>query len=210
MTKKKTHYSAKNKKSSKKGNTIYYLIIILIIIGSAVGIYALQSHNNTPSQQQPSKENDGTWIFALDTSTAYVSGKEAYRTGYIPTLVIIDINGNIIHKSAGVHEKQTLLDLVEEAQQPGSSTNLGSAPDFTLETFGGKQFKLSSYKGTPVILDLMAVRCPPCHQQMPELYEVKKELGDDVVILSIDVDAAGGTEDKEDVTNAFGEYISEE
>ena len=72
------------------------------------------------------------------------------------------------------------------------------------------QFKLSNYRGTPFILDLMAVRCPPCEQQMPELQKVKKKLGNDVVILSIDVDGAGGYESAQDVKDAFGTYIKEE
>ena len=53
----------------------------------------------------------------------------------------------------------------------------------------------------------MAVRCPPCHQQMPELQKVKLEREEDIVILSIDADAAYGSETENDVLEAFGEYI---
>ena len=208
MTRKRVQQKKQKQKNLIQRKSIYYLLFILVIIIASVGFIVLQSHNNTPSEQNSSPT--GTWTFALDTSSANVGSMEAYQTGYIPTLVVIDINGKIIHRSAGVHSKQELLNLVEEAQQTSSSGNLETAPDFTLETFGGNQFKLSDYKGTPLILDLMAVRCPPCHQQMPELFEVKKELGDDVVILSIDVDAAYGSETIEDVRNAFEEYINEE
>jgi len=208
MTRKRVQQKKQKQKSLIQGNTIYYLFIIIVVVVASVGIIVLQSQSNTPSEQ-PSNSSIGTWTFALDTSSANVGSMEAYQTGYIPTLVVIDINGKIIHKSAGVHSKQELLDLVQEAKQTSSSGNLGAAPDFTLETFGGNQFKLSDYMGSPVILDLMAVRCPPCHQQMPELFEVKKELRDDVVILSIDVDAAYGRETIEDVRNAFEEYINE-
>jgi len=45
---------------------------------------------------------------------------------------------------------------------------------------------------------------------MPELQKVKKELGNDVVILSIDVDGASGQESAQDVEDAFGIYIKEE
>jgi hypothetical protein len=44
---------------------------------------------------------------------------------------------------------------------------------------------------------------------MPELYKVKEEKGDDIVILSIDVDAAYGYETENDVRETFGEYIKE-
>jgi hypothetical protein len=44
---------------------------------------------------------------------------------------------------------------------------------------------------------------------MPELHKVKLEKGDDIIILSIDVDAAYGSETENDVQDAFGEYIKE-
>jgi hypothetical protein len=155
-----------------------------------------------------STSNDGTWLFAMDTRSEYVGGYEEYRTGYIPTLVIIDIDGNIVHKSAGVHTKEDLLDYVQQAEESSSART--KAPDFTLNTLYGSKFTLSSYKGTPVILDLMAVRCPPCKTQMPELQKLKKDLGNDVVILSVDVDGAAGSESAQDVIDEFGEYIKEE
>ncbi|MEF8847689.1 MAG: TlpA disulfide reductase family protein, partial [Candidatus Thermoplasmatota archaeon] len=104
--------------------------------------------------------------------------------------------------------KEKLLNYVEKAEQ--SSTDRTKAPDFTLETFDGTQFTLSGCQGKPVILDFMAVRCPPCADQMPELQKVKKEKGDNVVILSIDVDGASGQENAQDVKDAFGKYIKKE
>ena len=178
--------------------SIFAIILILGILSGCT---------DTDNSSQNAAD-EGTWLFAMDTPTEYVGGYGEYNTGYIPTLVIIDIDGNIVHKSAGVHSKEDLIQYVQEAEE--SSTGRTPAPNFTLETLYGNQFTLSDYKGTPIILDLMAVRCPPCEQQMPELQKVKKELGDDVVILSIDVDGAGGYESAQDVIEAFGEYIKEE
>lgn len=202
------------KKSKKSQQTIYLAITAIIIIAAITALILLQGPgeqtipDDTDNTDTPDASNDGTWLFAMDTQSEYVGGNDEYRTGYIPTLVIVDIDGNIVHKSAGVHSKDELLQHVDEAEQ--SESGRTPAPDFTLETLYGNQFKLSAYRGTPVILDLMAVRCPPCEQQMPELQKVKKELGNDVVILSIDVDGAGGSESAQDVKDAFGTYIKEE
>lgn len=214
MTRKRSqHHPHKSKKSQQ---TLYLAITAIIIIAAISALILLQDPSNPTSSdetnddntQNPDNSNDGTWLFAMDTSSNYVGGYDEYRTGYIPTLVIIDVDGNIVHKSAGVHTKDELLTHIQDAQQ--SSPGRTPAPDFTLETLYGNQFTLSEYEGTPIILDLMAVRCPPCEQQMPELQKVKKELGNDVIILSIDVDGASGSETAQQVKNAFGQYIKEE
>jgi len=202
MARKRTNKKAKSKSTLKKTNLKYGLILLAILIIAAGSIIALTSQDDEPSEEQ---SQPGKWLFAMDTSSAHVGSYEEYSTGYIPTLVIIDINGDITHKEAGVHQKGELLDLIQQAQSPGDT--LGPAPDFTLETLNGKTFKLSEYQGKVVILDIMAVRCPPCHQQMPELQKVKLEREEDIVILSIDADAAYGSETENDVLEAFGEYI---
>lgn len=144
----------------------------------------------------------------MDTSEAAVGSNSAYSTGYIPTLVIIDPDGYIVHRDAGVHTKQELLGYIDDIAD-GTAENLGAAPDFTLTTLNDETFKLSDYQGKTVVLDFMAARCLPCHQQMPELQALKEEKADEVVILSIDTDGAYGMETEQDVTNTFGEYIKE-
>ena len=207
MTRKRSQPHPKKQKSIFKQKTTLYVILAVIIIIALSSIIILQPAQN--SNHTPPPSSDGTWQFALDTSDAHVGSYEEYSTGYIPTLVLIDINGNINHREAGVHTKAQLMGYVQQAQNPSSSQNLGPAPDFSLQTLAGKTFKLSSNQGKVVILDIMAVRCPPCHQQMPELFQLKKELGDSIVILSIDVDAAYGAETADDVRDSFGEYINE-
>ena len=209
MTRKRSQSHPQKKSKKQQNQTIYILVTAILIIG-AIGVLILlqdPGENSQTPNGDTGTSNDGTWLFALDTPTEYVGGYDEYSTGYIPTLVIVDIDGNIVHKSAGVHTEQNLLDYVQQAEESSSSRT--KAPDFTLNTLYGSKFTLSSYKGTPVILDFMAVRCPPCKTQMPELQKVKKDLGNNVVILSIDVDGAGGYESAQDVIDAFGEYIQE-
>ena len=186
-------------KSTFKYGIIGLIIIIVVLLGS-IFAFTLQDSSSVESDQSDK------WLFAMDTSQAGVGSKTAYSTGYIPTLIIIDPDGNIIYRNYGVHTKAQLLQYIETISD-GTASNLGAAPDFTLKTINNITFKLSDYKGKTVILDMMAVRCPPCHTQMPELQALKKEKGNDIVILSIDVDGAYGNEKKQDVINAFGEYI---
>lgn len=188
-------------KSTSKYGAIGIILVIIIVV--SIFAFTMQENTSTSTSDQP-----GRWLFAMDTSEASVGSRSAYSTGYIPTLVIIDPNGNIVHRDAGVHTKQELLQYIEEIAH-GTAESLGVAPDFTLTTFNDETFKLSDCKGKTVILDFMAVRCPPCHDQMPELQAVKEEKADDVVILSIDVDGAYGIETEQDVTDTFGEYIKE-
>jgi hypothetical protein len=212
MSRKRSQHHPQKKTKKTLNQTTYLVITVIVIICAIAALIFLQdpgersNSNNIDDTQNTA--NDGKWLFAMDTPTEYVGGYEAYSTGFIPTLIIIDVDGNIVHKSAGVHNKAELIDHVEDAEQ--SSSGREQAPDFTLETLYGNEFSLSAYQGTPVILDFMAVRCPPCKDQMPELQKVKKELGNDVVILSIDVDGAAGSENAQDVQNAYAQYIKEE
>lgn len=43
-----------------------------------------------------------------------------------------------------------------------------TAPDFSLDDVEGKTFKLSSQKGTPVIMFFGATWCPACRSEMPQ------------------------------------------
>ena len=63
------------------------------------------------------------------------------------------------------------------------------APEFVLPTIGGKELKLSTYKGKIVILDFWATWCPPCRKGIPDLIELKKEYGEkglEVIGVSVD------------------------
>ena len=196
-----------SKQSSFSKSTLIYgvigvILLVIIIVGSIFAFTAQEDTSTSNSDQL------GRWLFAMDTSEAAVGSKSAYSTGYIPTIVIIDPNGDIVHQGAGVHTKQQLLQYINEIAD-GTAESLGAAPDFTLTTFNDETFKLSDCQGKTVILDFMAVSCRPCHNQMPELQAVKEEKGDAIVILSIDVYGAYNQEKEQDVINAFGEYMKE-
>jgi hypothetical protein len=205
MTRKRTNINKSKNTSFTKSTSKYLVIFLIFFIIIIISIYAYSIQENDSISNS---DHSGKWLFAMDTPEASVGSKSEYNTGFIPTLVIVDVNGIIVHREAGVHSAPQLLQYINKIQD-GTADNLGTAPDFSLTMFNEKIFKLSDYQGKNIILDLMAVRCPPCHDQMPELYAVKKELGDDIVILSIDVDGAYGQETKASVIEAFGQYIME-
>ena len=62
----------------------------------------------------------------------------------------------------------------------------GPAPDFTLTTLDGTQFKLSEHKGKVVIINFWASWCGPCRTEAPALEALYEQYKDqDVTFLGI-------------------------
>jgi thiol-disulfide isomerase/thioredoxin len=75
--------------------------------------------------------------------------------------------------------------------QPGDS-----ATDFSLVDVDGAAFRLRDFRGRVILIDFMATWCGPCMLAMPNLLELRGEFGEELVMLSIDIDPARETEDK--------------
>ncbi|SCZ58388.1 peroxiredoxin family protein [Thiohalomonas denitrificans] len=63
-----------------------------------------------------------------------------------------------------------------------------SAPDFSLEDMDGNLYRLSDFRGQPVIINFWATWCPPCREEMPSMqraWEGLREKG--VAMLAINV-----------------------
>ncbi len=69
-----------------------------------------------------------------------------------------------------------------------------SAPDFTAETVGGGEFKLSDQSDKVVILNFWATWCSPCVGEMPAFQRLYDEYGDTLAVLAVNC-----MEDKESV-----------
>lgn len=60
------------------------------------------------------------------------------------------------------------------------------APDFTLQTLEGKNFKLSDYRGKKAIyITFWATWCSNCEAEIPELKEIQAKYSDDIMLLAI-------------------------
>ena len=60
------------------------------------------------------------------------------------------------------------------------------APDFTISD-GGRNLRLSSYRGKVVLLNFWASWCAPCVAEIPSLNELQRQMPQ-IVILGVDVD----------------------
>ena len=179
---------------SIKYGIIAIIIILIIIFG---GIYALTL---TEDKSSSNKEIIDKWLFAMDTDNV----QYLYGASGIPTLALIDRQGNVVFYHQGASTKDQIMPYITQAME-GTAESLGEAPDFTVNTFNNEVFTLSEHLGEIILLDIMGVGCPPCEMTMPELQDIKIELGDDITILSVDVYFTGET--AKEVMETYGEYI---
>jgi len=52
----------------------------------------------------------------------------------------------------------------------------------------GEKFKISDFKGTPILVESFAVWCPTCLRQQKEMQELKAREGDTIIHISLDTD----------------------
>ena len=83
---------------------------------------------------------------------------------------------------------------MEAARASGLTVGTGVgclAPDFATELLSGENFRLSEHRGQVVILNIWAVTCAPCVQELP-FYEQLKTAYPDVEILAVHHKAGAG------------------
>jgi peroxiredoxin len=78
------------------------------------------------------------------------------------------------------------------ASTAAHATKVGDrAPDFSLPARGGGTVKLSSLKGSVVVLDFWASWCVPCKKELPALEALARKWSDagaPVVVLAVGID----------------------
>lgn len=75
-----------------------------------------------------------------------------------------------------------------------------------IASFAQIQGAIAKYKGKVVVVDYWSSWCPPCIKELPELVQLHKELGTQIVCLTVDVDFAGieGEKPEEHRENVLG------
>ncbi len=71
--------------------------------------------------------------------------------------------------------------------EPDAKTDM-SAPDFVFKTMDGKTYKLSTFKGRPVVLNFWATWCPPCVIEFPQMLRLAQKTDAVFIFLSQDDD----------------------
>jgi len=74
---------------------------------------------------------------------------------------------------------------------PASAAELkpydGATPALKLNTLQGEAVDLEQYKGKLVMVQFWATYCTPCRIEMPSMNRLQGKLGDDFVILAVDM-----------------------
>ena len=78
------------------------------------------------------------------------------------------------------------------------------APDFELPSPDGEVYRLSDFKGQPVILNFWATWCGPCRAEFPEFQEAAVDNADSLVIIGINNTAADQADQVPGFLEEFG------
>ena len=73
--------------------------------------------------------------------------------------------------------------------QPASQRRL--VEDLEFENADASRFLLSRFKTKPVVVDVWASWCAPCLRNIPQLVQLKKQYGDQIEILGLNIDSDG-------------------
>ncbi len=83
-------------------------------------------------------------------------------------------------------------------------TEMPLAPDFTVYDLEGNSYKLSDFRGKPVVLNFWASWCGPCKSEMPDFNTAYGELGEEIHFLMVNM-----TDGSQETTESASAFIAD-
>lgn len=75
-----------------------------------------------------------------------------------------------------------------ESTPADSSSAAQTVADITGTTLQGELFSLVDHRGAVVVLNFFATWCGPCRAEIPDLIELNREYGDELILVGISLD----------------------
>lgn len=109
------------------------------------------------------------------------------------------------YKSGDILVTEKQEDIEESTEKNQTSTEEKQKYiDFSMYDYDGKEIKLSSFEGKPMVINFWASWCGPCKTELPDFQDAYETYGEEVEFLMVNL--TGGRETKE----AAKKYIDKE
>lgn len=92
-----------------------------------------------------------------------------------------------------------------QAAEENAESAKEAAPDFTVYDIDGNAYKLSDFRGKPVILNFWATWCGYCQVEMPDFEEKFKQYGEDIHFIMLNV-----TDGAQETVETASSFIAEQ
>jgi thiol-disulfide isomerase/thioredoxin len=104
-------------------------------------------------------------------------------------IVGLVVGGLLLLGVLGANNDVRAVELLD-TPSTGGDVNVGPevgklAPNFEISDFSDKRHRLSGYRGQVVYINFWATWCVPCQKEMPDIAQLQKEYGEDIVVISV-------------------------